>query len=92
MAALGALLGVLVTLDHVVAQNEYLREAWGAYKGMIAYARADPAAFQSTEVRGRLEACYVLIHPTSELWAMFVRGGRSTRRGSNGFLSLWTLK
>lgn len=51
VAALGALLAVLVTLDQVVTQNECLREAWGAYKGMIAYARADPAAFQASEVR-----------------------------------------
>ena len=47
--ALGDILVVLVTLDHLVTQNEFLKESWAAFKGMIVYARADPMSFQTSD-------------------------------------------
>jgi WASH complex subunit 7 len=47
--ALGEMLMVLVTLDHLVTQNEFLKESWAAFKGMIVYARADPLSFQTSD-------------------------------------------
>ena len=47
--ALGEMLMVLVTLDHLVTQNEFLKESWAEFKGMIVYARADPLSFQTSD-------------------------------------------
>jgi len=48
-SALGELLTVLVTIDSIIEQNEYLKEHWQFYKTMITYARQDPASFGTDE-------------------------------------------
>lgn len=47
---LSELLVVLVTLDNIIQQNEFLQESWSYYKSMISYARGDPSSFGTDEV------------------------------------------
>eukprot|EP01031_Cornospumella_fuschlensis_P033498 gene33498-40530_t len=47
--SLANLLAVLISLDCIIQQNEVLLDSWNCYKSMIAYSRADPAAFGTTD-------------------------------------------
>ena len=49
--SLGDLLGILITLDTIITNNESLQEAWLAFKSMVSFSHQDPG---STSTEGSL--------------------------------------
>ncbi|RYH11491.1 hypothetical protein EON65_38700, partial [archaeon] len=47
--SLANILGVLMSLDCIIQQNDVLLDCWNGYKSMIAYSRADPGAFGTSD-------------------------------------------
>ena len=52
--SIGEILSMLLTLDMIINQNEFLRESWELYKSMLAYRRSDPVVF-NTVIESRIE-------------------------------------
>jgi len=50
-AALGNILRTLQIIDTIIDGNTTLTDAWGAYKMMIAFVRADQASFETNETK-----------------------------------------
>jgi WASH complex subunit 7 len=44
-SSLADLLGILITLDSIIEQNEYIVGAWSEYKVLMTFAKADPKAY-----------------------------------------------
>ena len=49
--SLGCVLGILITLDALVMDNECIMNSWMAYKRMMQYVRADPTRYDLDESR-----------------------------------------
>ena len=47
--SVGDILSVLATFDHIIDENEFLRDSWNLYKVMITIARSDPSSFGTSE-------------------------------------------
>ena len=60
--SVGDLLSVLATFDHIIDENEFLRDSWNLYKIMITIARSDPTSFGTSEIEiGDFEKMLVAI-------------------------------
>ena len=60
--SVGDLLSILETFDHIIDENEFLRDSWNLYKVMITIARSDPISFGTSEIEiGEFEKMLVAI-------------------------------
>ncbi len=70
--SLGCVLGILITLDALVMDNECIMNSWMAYKRMMQYVRADPTRYDLDESRVKqFERLLVALDQTVLAGAMF---------------------
>ena len=70
--SLGTVLGILITLDALVLNNDEITNSWMAYKKMMQYVRADPSRYSMDEEKVKqFERLLVSLDQTVLAGAMF---------------------